>query len=86
MTQIIAPAAKAVVTLNPVEEVSAGGLFIVESAREKATEATVVASNIDGVSEGDTIILSGPYAGAGYEVDGVEYVTVVTDEILAVVG
>ncbi|MCB9532569.1 MAG: co-chaperone GroES [Myxococcales bacterium] len=78
------------------ESVTAGGIVLPESAKEKPREGTVIAVG-DGrvlddgtrrkmqVKAGDRIIFSS-YAGTEIEVGGNEYLIVREDEILAVVG
>jgi co-chaperonin GroES (HSP10) len=84
VTSITPITGKVVVQLIEPETTSAAGLFLIEDARERSTTATVVSSGIMDINEGDTVLLSGPYAGAQYTVDGVDYLTVVGDEVLAV--
>lgn len=78
------------------EERSASGLFIPDSAKEKPQKAKVVRVGAgkqmkDGtrlsmeVAEGDTILF-GKYSGSEVKIDGVEYLILREDEILAVVG
>lgn len=87
MTKITAVTGKAVVTLKPSEELSKYGLYIPETVRKAPSiEAHVVASQIPDVAVGDLVLLSGEYAGSMFTIDGVEYVTVVTEEVLAVLG
>lgn len=86
MAQLTAPKNKVIVTLNATDASSSAGLFIPDQARAKSVEGTVVATGYDGVAVGEVLLLSGEYAGAVFEVDKVEYVTVVPEEILAVVG
>ena len=85
MTKVKAVSEKAVVTLRPAEDTYAGGLVIPETHRKSNTQAVVVSSGIADVEVGDVILLSGEYAGASFSVDKVEYITVVADEILAVI-
>ncbi len=77
------------------EERTAGGLYIPESAKERATQATVVAVGKgrilqDGtlvplkVKAGDTVLF-GKYAGNEIKLDGEELMLMREDEILAVV-
>ena len=77
------------------EERTAGGLYIPDSAKERATQATVVAVGKgrilqDGtvvalkVKPGDTVLF-GKYAGNEIKLDGEELMLMREDEILAVV-
>jgi chaperonin GroES len=78
------------------EEKTAGGLFIPESAKERPTEATVVAVGNgrvqdDGkvlplhVKAGDTVLF-GKYAGTEIKLDGEELLIIREEDVLAVVG
>ncbi|MBL8047920.1 MAG: co-chaperone GroES [Chthonomonas sp.] len=84
---IIEPAAK--------EEVSAGGIFLPDSAKEKPLKGTVIAVGpgkvLDNgkkveveVSQGD-VVLYGKYSGTEVTVDGKEYMILRSDDILGVV-
>lgn len=86
MTKLIAPTDKAIVTLDKAEATHANGLIIPETVQERSTHATVVSSGIPDLNSGDRVVLTGPYAGASYDVDGVTYTTVILAEIIAVVG
>ncbi|MFO0575279.1 MAG: co-chaperone GroES [Polyangia bacterium] len=77
------------------EERTAGGLYIPDSAKERANRATVVAAGKgrtleDGtvvplkVKAGDTVLF-GKYAGTDIKLDGEEHLIVREDDILAVV-
>ena len=77
------------------EERTAGGLYIPDSAKERATQATVVAVGKgrilqDGtvvalkVKPGDTVLF-GKYAGNEIKMDGEELLLMREDEILAVI-
>lgn len=77
------------------EERTAGGLYIPDSAKERATQATVVAVGKgrilqDGtvvslkVKPGDTVLF-GKYAGNEIKLDGEELMLMREDEILAVI-
>lgn len=77
------------------EERTAGGLYIPDSAKERATQATVVAVGKgrilqDGsvvalkVKPGDTVLF-GKYAGNEIKMEGEELLLMREDEILAVV-
>ena len=77
------------------EDRTAGGLYIPDSAKERATQATVVAVGKgrilqDGtvvslkVKPGDTVLF-GKYAGNEIKLDGEELMLMREDEILAVI-
>jgi co-chaperonin GroES (HSP10) len=84
MPTVVAVEGKVVVTLRESEAFTATGLIIPEQHRKPSTEAIVVASSTDEVGIGDIVLLSGEYAGASFKLDGVEYVTVVLEEILGI--
>lgn len=76
------------------EERTAGGLFIPESAKERPTQATVVAAGKgriqdDGtlrplaVKAGDTVLF-GKYAGTEIKIDGEELLIIREEDVLAV--
>ena len=76
------------------EERTAGGLYIPDSAKERANQATVIAVGKgrilpDGkvapltVKAGDTVLF-GKYAGSEIKLDGEEHMIMREDEILAV--
>lgn len=78
------------------EEVSAGGIILPETAKEKPQEATVVAlgtggKNEDGsdftfsVSEGDTVLVS-KYGGTDIKIDGEDHLIMSESDILGIVG
>lgn len=77
-----------------VEETSKGGIILTGTAKEKPQIAEVIAvgpgGNVDGkevtmhVSVGDRVIYS-KYAGTEVKLDGVEYIVVRQNDILAVV-
>ena len=86
------------VVVKPIEadEVSAGGIVIPDSAKEKSTKGEVVAIGagkpLDNgslrapvVKVGDKVIY-GQYAGSSYKSEGVEYKVLREDDILAVIG
>ncbi len=86
------------VVVKPIEaeEVTAGGIYIPDNAKEKPTKGEVLAVG-DGkaldngtvrapkVKVGDKVIY-GQYAGSAYKHDGVEYKIVKEDDILAIIG
>lgn len=78
------------------EETTAGGIVLPDSAKEKPARGTVIAVGTgklldDGsrsqsqLSEGDHVLFSS-YAGESVEVDGVEYLLMREDDVLAVIG
>ncbi len=86
------------VLVEPVEEqeVKKGGIIIPDTAKEKPTEARVVAlgtgrKDDDGkavpfeVKKGD-IVLTSKYGGTDVKVDGKEYKILNSDDLLAIVG
>ena len=86
------------VLVEPVEEqeVKKGGIIIPDTAKEKPTEAKVVAlgtgrKDDDGkavpfeVKKGDVVLIS-KYGGTEVKVDGKEYKILNSDDILAIVG
>jgi len=84
------------VLVEPIEdeEVTAGGIVLPETAKEKPQRGTVVAAgngktNDEGerrpldVKAGDTILF-GKYSGQEIKLDGVEYLIMKEDEVLGV--
>lgn len=78
------------------EERTAGGLYIPDSAKERPTEAIVVAvgkGRIDNdgtlrplqVKAGDTVLF-GKYAGTDIKLDGEEHLIIREEDVLAIVG
>ncbi len=79
-----------VVLPNPAEEKTAGGLIIPDTAKEKPLAGKVVAVG-PGTSEvkmevkvGDQV-LYGKYAGQEIQVDGVDYLIMKQNDILAII-
>ena len=74
---------------NPAEEKTVGGLFIPDSAKEKPLLGKVVAVGPGTadikmeVKEGDTV-LYGKFAGTELNIDGVDYLIMRQNDILAV--
>ena len=74
---------------NPAEEKTAGGLFIPDTAKEKPLVGKVVAVGPGTadvkmeVKEGDTV-LYGKFAGTELNIDGVDYLIMHQNDILAV--
>ncbi len=73
-----------------------GGIIIPDSAKEKPQEAEVVAvgpgklqengtRNPMDVSVGDKVLV-GKYSGSDIKIDGIDYVVLREDEVLAIVG
>ena len=75
---------------NPAEEKTAGGLFIPDTAKEKPLVGKVVAVGPGTaeikmeVKEGDTV-LYGKFAGTELNIDGVDYLIMRQNDILATV-
>lgn len=78
------------------EEQVRGGIIIPDSAKEKPQEAEVVAvgpgklqengsRNPMDVSVGDKVLV-GKYSGSDIKIDGIDYVVLREDEVLAIVG
>ncbi len=75
---------------NPAEEKTAGGLFIPETAKEKPLAGKVIAAG-PGTEEvkmevkvDDTVLYS-KYAGTEVNVDGVDYLIMRQNDILAII-
>lgn len=75
---------------NPAEEKTAGGLYIPDTAKEKPLAGKVIAVG-PGTSEvkmevkaGDTV-LYGKYAGTEVQVEGVDYLIMKQNDILAII-
>ena len=77
------------------EEVTAGGIIIPDSAKEKPMRGLVVAAGPGkkddkgdtikmGVKKGDTVLFS-KYAGTEIKIDGTEHLVMREDDILAVI-
>ena len=86
------------VVVKPIEadEISAGGIVIPDSAKEKSTKGEIVAVGpgkaldngsvrAPAVKVGDKVIY-GQYAGSTYKADGIEYKVLREDDILVVIG
>ena len=89
-TMTIKPLSDRVLVLpNPAEEKTVGGLFIPDSAKEKPLMGKVVAVGPGTadikmeVKEGDTV-LYGKFAGTELNIDGVDYLIMRQNDILAV--
>ena len=86
------------VVVKPIEadEISAGGIVIPDSAKEKSTKGEVVAIGegkaLDNgsvrapkIKVGDKVIY-GQYAGSTYKSEGTEYKIIKEDDVLAILG
>jgi chaperonin GroES len=78
------------------EEQNSGGIIIPDSAKEKPQRGTVIAAgngkpNAEGkrlaldIKAGDTILF-GKYSGQEIKLDGVDYLIMKEDEVLAAIG
>ena len=85
MSKLVATKGHAIITLKPADETFGNGLIVPETFRKGSTEGIVVNSAIDEVVEGDTVLLDNAFVGSAVSHDGVEYIIVVPEEILAVV-
>ena len=76
---------------NPAEEMTASGLIIPDTAKEKPLAGKVVAVGPGTaevkmeVAEGDTV-LYGKYAGTEIHIDGEDYLIMKQSDIMAVLG
>lgn len=78
------------------EDRTAGGLYIPESAKERPTQATVLAVGKGRVQEDGSVrplavkagdvVLFGKYAGTELKLDGEELLIIREEDVLAVVG
>ena len=70
---------------NPAEEKTAGGLIIPDTAKEKPVAVGPGTSEVKmEVKEGDQV-LYGKYAGQEIQVDGVDYLIMKQNDILAII-
>ena len=80
---------RVLVKMEEVEEKTAGGLFIPQTAQEKTQTGTVVAIGDDKdaitVKKGDKIMYD-KYAGTTVAIDGVEHLIMKMPDILAVIS
>ncbi|SHH79867.1 chaperonin GroES [Clostridium collagenovorans DSM 3089] len=76
------------------EETTKGGIILATTTKEKPQEAEVMAVGPGGVVEGKEVtmqvkvgerVLFSKYAGTEIKLDGIEYIVVRQDEILAVI-
>ncbi len=87
----IKPLADRVLILpTPAEEVTAAGIIIPDSAKEKPLKGTVVAAG-NGTKDEDMVVkagdevLYGKYAGTEVELDGTKYLIMRQSDVLAVI-
>ncbi len=84
-------AARVLILPPPAEEVTATGIIIPDSAKEKPLKGTVVAAGNGTKDEemvlkqGDTVIF-GKYAGTEVEFEGEKYLIMRQSDVLAVIG
>ena len=81
---------RVLIEASPVEEKTAGGIIIPDTAKEKPQKGTVVAAGQGKKDEPMTvkpgdIVLYGKYAGTEITVDGSEYLIMRESDILAIV-
>lgn len=80
---------RVVIKPSPAEEVTKGGIYVPDTAKEKQQKGEVVAvgpgkdGNLMTVAVGD-IVLYGKYAGQEVNIDGDDYVVMKEDDILIV--
>lgn len=80
---------RVVIKPSPAEEVTKGGIFVPDTAKEKQQKGEVVAvgpgkdGNLMTVAVGD-IVLYGKYAGQEVNIDGEDLVVMKEDDILIV--
>ncbi len=88
----IKPLADRVLILpTPAEEVTAAGIIIPDSAKEKPLRGTVIATgngtkDEEMVVKKDDEVLYGKYAGTEVEIEGTKYLIMRQSDILAVIG
>jgi chaperonin GroES len=72
---------------NVGEEVTAGGIFIPEAAKEKNPEAEVVGVGrlVEGIEIGMTVLIT-PYAGMECKVNGEKLLVVDVDDVMAIIS
>ena len=86
------------VVVKPIEaeEVTAGGIYIPDNAKEKPTKGEVLAVGEGKALDNGTVrapkvkvgdkVIYGQYAGSAYKHEGTEYKIVKEDDILAILG
>ena len=88
----IKPLADRVLILpTPAEEVTAAGIIIPDSAKEKPLRGTVIATGTgtkdeEMVIKKDDEVLFGKYAGTEVEVEGTKYLIMRQSDVLAVIA
>ncbi len=81
---------RVVIKPSPAEEVTKGGIYVPDTAKEKQQKGEVVAvgpgkdGNLMTVAVGD-IVLFGKYAGQEVTINGEDYVVMKEDDILIVI-
>lgn len=81
---------RVLISPTPVEEVTAAGIIIPDTAKEKPLKGTVVATGNGGKDEemvvkaGDDVLF-GKYAGTEIELEGTKYLIMRQSDILAVI-
>ena len=81
---------RVVIKPAPAEEVTKGGIYIPDTAKEKPQRGEVVAvgpgkdGNLMTVAVGD-IVLYGKYAGQEITIDGADYLIMREDDVLVIV-
>lgn len=82
---------RVVILPTPAEEVTAAGIIIPDSAKEKPLKGTVKAVGNGSkdeemvLKEGDQV-LYGKYAGTEVELDGIRYLIMRQSDVLAIIG
>jgi chaperonin GroES len=86
------------VVVKPIEaeEVTAGGIYIPDNAKEKPTKGEVLAVGEGKALDNGTVrapkvkvgdkVIYGQYAGSAYKHEGTEYKIIKEDDILAILG
>ncbi len=86
------------VVVKPIEaeEVTAGGIYIPDNAKEKPTKGEVLAVGEGKALDNGTVrtpkvkvgdkVIYGQYAGSAYKHEGTEYKIIKEDDILAIFG
>ena len=82
---------RVVILPTPAEEVTAAGIIIPDSAKEKPLKGTVKAvgcgtKDEDMVLKEGDVVLYGKYAGTEVELDGTTYLIMRQSDVLAVIG
>ena len=76
---------RVLVKRTEVEEKTASGIILVDSAKEKPNTATVVAigTKIEDINVGDTVVFE-QYRGTEFELEGEEYLVLNLENIIGV--